>query len=244
MANKTGISWTDSTINFWTGCSKVSEGCKYCYMFRDGERKGLNPTNVIKTTKMFYKALDWKRPRKIFTCSWSDFFIKEADEWRDDAWKVIKEANWHTWQILTKRSERIIDCLPSDWGDGYDNVWLGVSVENNARKYRIDELRAIPAKLKWVSFEPLVGKITNLDLAEIDWVVIGGESGEETGKYRYREAKTEWFNDIIDACNKYDVKIFVKQMGSYISKKMEMSDSAGTSVNEFPAELRLRDFPT
>lgn len=120
---------------------------------------------------------------------------------------------------------------------------MGVSVENDARKYRLDDLRNTPAKLKWISFEPLVGKISNLDLTGIDWAVIGGESGEDEGKYKYREAELDWFYEIMNACNKYGTKIYIKQMGSFIAKKVGMSDFAGKKMSEFPIDLRLQEFP-
>src|SRR5688500_2786405 len=125
---KTKIQWTDATVNFWTGCTKVSDGCKFCYMYRDKERLRKDPKTVLRTSdEIFYKALKWKDAKRIFTCSWSDFFIKDADEWRKDAWDVIRKTQHHQWQILTKRPERIKECLPEDWGGGWDNVWLGVS---------------------------------------------------------------------------------------------------------------------
>ena len=149
----TKIQWTDATVNFWTGCKKVSAGCKFCYMYRDKERYGLDPSAVVRTApKTFNAALKWKEPKLIFTCSWSDFFIQEADEWRADAWDIIRKTPHHTWQILTKRPERIADCLPPDWGDGWDNVWIGVSVEDEKTfDLRIPILTAIKAKVRFVS---------------------------------------------------------------------------------------------
>ncbi len=126
---KTVIGWTNYTHNFWTGCQKVSTGCKFCYMHRMLEGKGKNPNRVVKANnKSFAAPFFDKKPKMIFTCSMSDFFIEEADLWRIDAWRIIKETPWHTWQILTKRPERIRECLPDDWGEnGYPNVWLGVT---------------------------------------------------------------------------------------------------------------------
>jgi len=154
MAQTTGISWTDATWNPWHGCRKISAGCKYCYMFRDKERYGQDPTVVMRSKSNFNDPLKWamdteqigflpgkdKEPSafvgmKIFTCSWSDFFIQEADEWRADAWNIIRDTPEFTYQILTKRPERIMECLPPDWGRGYENVWLGVSVEDKEKLF-------------------------------------------------------------------------------------------------------------
>lgn len=118
MAKDTKIEWSNSTQNFWIGCEKVSEACKFCYMFRDLNRyKQFDPKGYTRVSdKTFYQALKWKDSRRIFTCSWSDFFLEAADADRPDAWRVIKDTPWHTWLILTKRPERILDNLPSDWG--------------------------------------------------------------------------------------------------------------------------------
>jgi len=116
---QTNIQWTDSTVNFWTGCKKVSEGCKYCYMYRIKDRQGKIGSFVKRVSDYsFYEPLSWEEPMLIFTCSMSDFFIEEADPWRKDAWDVIRKTPQHKWQILTKRPERIKDCLPDDWGNG------------------------------------------------------------------------------------------------------------------------------
>ena len=121
---KSFIQWTDNTVNFWSGCQKVSEGCKFCYMYRLKDQNGQSGSVVRRSSDAkFYEALYWKEPTMIFTCSMSDFFIEEADEWREDAWDVIRRTPQHKWQILTKRPERIKECLPADWGEGWDNVW-------------------------------------------------------------------------------------------------------------------------
>lgn len=117
---KSNIQWTESTHNFWSGCTKVSDGCKFCYMHRIKEGKGENGSTVTRASdKYFYAPYFDKEPKLIFTCSMSDFFIEQADSWRERAWATIKNTPWHTWQILTKRPERIKQCLPADWGDGY-----------------------------------------------------------------------------------------------------------------------------
>ncbi len=158
MAETSNIEWTQASWNPWHGCHKKSPGCKNCYMFRDKLRYGQNPNVVVRSKTTFYDPLKWKEPRMVFTCSWSDFFIKEADAWRDEAWQIIRDTP-HTYQILTKEPERIGDCLPSDWGEGYPNVWLGTSVENEDYLWRIDELLKHNAKVHWLSLEPLLSSI-------------------------------------------------------------------------------------
>lgn len=122
MSKSSFIEWTQATWNPWHGCIKVSEGCRYCYMYRDKTRYGQNPKIISKSKTTFDDPLKWAEPQLIFTCSWSDWFIDAADDWRDEAWEIIRKSPHHTFQILTKRPERIADHLPSDWGAGWDNV--------------------------------------------------------------------------------------------------------------------------
>jgi protein gp37 len=245
---ETKIQWTDATVNFWTGCQKVSAGCKYCYMYRDKERYGKNPTAVLRTApSTFNQAFKWVEPKKIFTCSWSDFFIENADNWRNDAWNVIRKTPQHKWQILTKRPERILQCLPDDWGDGWDNVWLGTSIENQDYIHRAYELAAIPAKTRFISAEPLIGNINfTIDKALLEsyhWCIIGGESGNEIGKYQYRECKQEWIEKIITDLSDTDTPVFVKQMGTHLAKAMKLKDRHGGDIYEWPKYLQVRNFP-
>ena len=241
------IGWTEHTINFHEGCEMVSDGCTNCYMFRDMTRYGKNP-NVVRRTAdaTFYKALKWTESALIFTCSWSDFFIEQADEWRADAWEVIKQTPHHQWQILTKRSHRIKECLPDDWNDGYDNVWLGVSVENYKKRAvkRIEELRAIPAKVHFLSLEPLLSPLNNLDLRGMEWVILGGESGNNTGRYQYRPSKLAWFESIIAQANDQKVPVYVKQLGTYLAKQLGGTNRHGTLFEDFPLSIRVQDYPT
>lgn len=191
-------------------------------------------------------------PRLIFTCSWSDFFIKEADPWRNDAWEVIRNTPEHQWQILTKRIERVPKCLPEDWGEGFPNVWLGVSVENQDYVDRIEELAKIPAKIRFISFEPLLGPIDLRPLAEagimerIHWGILGGESGNDTGKYRYRPCEIEWMEDLADQLKTHGIKVFVKQLGTYQAKRLGLRDRMGSNLQEWPPSLnslKIQEFP-
>ena len=267
MAENTKIQWTTHSVNFWTGCEKVSDGCKYCYMYRDKERYGLNPTDVVKVkqatiNKVLKKAVEGD---KIFTCSWSDFFIKEADEWRDWAWDIIRSRPDLKWQILTKRPERISECLPDDWGTGWDNVWIGVSVENELSMNRIQYLFHSQIKVKFLSVEPIIKKIDLTDaqygnrlwnplsgivdgepsynIGKLDWVIVGGESGNDNGKYKYRPSELIWYKDIVEKCVENGVPVFMKQLGTHLSKHLGLKDRHGGNINEFPEYLKIRQFP-
>lgn len=247
MGKNSSIQWTDHTWNPWHGCVKVSDGCKYCYMYRDKERYGQDPTKVIRSAKStFNKPMFWKDPTLVFTCSWSDFFIEDADQWRKDAWDIIKATPHLTYQILTKRPERILECLPDDWGVGYDNVWIGVSCENQEMfDLRVPILKTIPAKVLFISFEPLIGpiEISGADISGIGWAIVGGESGNENGKYKYRKCEISWISSILTMCVMYNVPVFMKQMGTYLAKEMKMKDRAG-DVEELDYEFfKMRDFP-
>lgn len=209
---KTTISWTDYSWNPWRGCHKVSQGCKNCYMFREQKRYGNDPNVVIRSKTTFKDPLKWKDPAMVFTCSWSDFFIEEADEWRDEAWEIIRRTPHLTYQILTKRPENILSRLPDDWGDGWANVWLGVSAEDqeNANR-RIPLLIQIPATIHFVSCEPLLGSIDlNSTMGQMEasrfWTIVGGESGPN-----FRSLKIEWVRDIFEQCQEHAMPLFVKQ---------------------------------
>lgn len=235
------------------GCSKVSSGCVNCYMFRDAERYGRDPNQVQRVSdKTFYQALKWKDPRMIFCNSWSDYFHSEADEWRDDAWGVIKQTQQHHWQVLTKRIERVKYHLPLDWDNGYPNVWLGVSVENQFCLDRVEELARIPAWTRFISFEPLLGSIDLSSLADqgvmsqIHWAIVGAESGNETGKYLYRPCEIQWMEDLVDQLQKLGIKVFVKQLGTYQAKKLGLRDRMGATLEQWPSSLnhlKIQEFP-
>jgi protein gp37 len=164
MGDTTSISWSNATWNPWHGCAKVSAGCKNCYMFREKKQYGQDPTLVVRSKTKFDDPLKWvsrgRAPKYCFTCSWSDFFIAQADPWRSEAWDIIRQTPEITYQILTKRPERISMGLPDDWGAGYPNVWLGVSCENQQTvDERIPLLIDTPAAVRFISAEPLLGPI-------------------------------------------------------------------------------------
>lgn len=235
MGATSAIEWTDSTWNPWYGCLKVSPGCAKCYMYRDQERYGRDPRAVTRAKDAtFYAPLKWREPVKIFTCSWSDFFIEEADEWREEAWNVIRNTPHHTYQILTKRPERIADTLPADWGEGYPNVWLGVSVENQDYIHRVDTLVRTRAKVRFVSYEPALGPIYFHHIAgiyNVNWLISGGESGP-----KYRKANPEWFRIAKRQCDVHKIAYFHKQNGG--ARKIDGAwggrELDGQIYHEFP----------
>lgn len=243
MGEKSAIQWTENTWNPWHGCTKVSEGCKYCYMYRDKERYGQDPTTVMRSKTNFNAPLKWKDPTLIFTCSWSDWFIEDADEWRKEAWEIIKKTPQHTYQILTKRPERILQCLPDDWGEGYPNVWLGVSVENQKAVKRVGELVKVPAIVRFISAEPLL-ELVDLDLLDsIHWVIVGGESGNSTGKYKFRKCSLGMIAYILMQCQDSNVPVFIKQLGTWLSTDLKLKDHHGGDMSEWPKDYQIRQMP-
>lgn len=225
-------------------------------MYRDKERWNQDGSKIYRSAPAtFNKPLHYKEPALVFTCSWSDWFIQEADEWRGEAWEIIKKTPHLTYQILTKRPERIKQCLPPDWGTGYPNVWLGVSAENQEMlDLRVPILEEIPAAVRFVSIEPLIGRIwdfarlapypkNGVDFFPIHWAIIGGESGNANGKYGYRDCETDWIETIMQACEYYKIPVFVKQLGTFLAKWNEYKDPHGGDIAEWPKHLQVRQSP-
>lgn len=241
MSTSTGIEWTDYTWNPWHGCHKVSQGCKFCYMFRDKKRYGQDPNVVTRSKTLFNAPLKWpKEPKLCFTCSWSDWFIEEADAWRNEAYGVILATPHITYQILTKRIERARVWFPNPFPA---NIWLGVSVENREALERIDTLRETPAAVRFLSLEPLIEDLGVLNLESIDWVIVGGESGPAA-----RPFSIDWARDIIAQCKAAGVPCFVKQMGSnavdFLGKMNgAMFDRKGGTPSQWPIDVQVRQFP-
>ncbi len=184
-------------------------------MFRDQVKYGHDPTEIRRTSdQTFYAPLRRKQPHIIFTCSWSDFFIEEGDQWRDDVWEVIRRTPRHIYQVLTKRPERIRECLPPDWGAGWPHVWLGVTTENQkAAERRIPLLLEIPAAKRWICAEPLLGPLQIRRYLTIDspaaglhWVITGAETGPEA-----RIMDEDWVRSLRDQCAAAGVPLWYKQ---------------------------------
>ena len=234
MGERTEIAWTDHTWNPWQGCHKVSEACANCYMYRDKKRYGQDASTVVRSRPGTFKApLKWREPARVFTCSWSDFFIEEADEWRDDAWEIIRQTPHLTYQILTKRIERADECLPADWP--LPNVWLGTSIESDRYSFRADHLRRTPAAVRFISAEPLLGPLPSLDLTGIDWLIVGGESGPGS-----RPMHADWARDLRDRCEGTDTAFHFKQWGEHDGTSVRVGKHAagreldGRTWDEFP----------
>jgi protein gp37 len=212
MGKITGVSWADSTWNPWIGCRKISPGCGNCYMFREQERYGSDPNFVHATSvHTFNTPLRMKEPKRIFACSWSDFFIEEADLWRDEAWDIIRKTPQHKYQLLTKRPENILDRLPDDWNYGWDNVMLLVTGENQIlMESRMSILDEIPTKHTGLSIEPILGEIDFIDPLVLypDWVIAGGESG---AKDKVRMDNLDWYRYLRDQCQEAGIPFFLKQ---------------------------------
>lgn len=235
MGAKTGIAWTDATWSPWRGCTKVSEGCDHCYMYREQKRYGMEPSEVVRASKRTFNLPKRLKPgTKVFVCSWSDFFHQVADHWRQEAWDLIRARPDLTFQLCTKRPGRmqIGGVLPDDWGDGWPNVWLGVTVENHLRSNRVHMLFQTPAALYFASVEPMLTPIdfSPVDLARLDWVIVGGESGPDA-----RPMFECWAEDLLDQCYNAGVAFFMKQLGGWPDKRDKMAD--------FPDSLRVREFP-
>lgn len=263
MGDNTSISWTQRTWNPWRGCDKVSPGCAHCYMFTDQRRYGRDPSVVERCAPAtFNRPLSkaWDEPGLVFTCSWSDWFHEDADAWRDEAWEIIRRTPHLTYQILTKRPERIAAHLPSWWGDADDeapdNVWLGVTIENRRFVDRADMLRAVPAAVRFISAEPLLGPLVTrpfspgwptgwadgytgyeLDLHDIDWLIIGGESGP-----RCRRFDEQWARDLIERAQPSRTAVHVKQMGAVWARQHGVKGKA-ENPDEWPPDLRVREWP-
>ncbi|WP_242083173.1 DUF5131 family protein [Aestuariivivens sediminis] len=239
---KSKIQWTKFTWNPWQGCRKVSPGCKYCYMYREKAIYGQNAKTVVRSKTVFNAPLKLKNGELIFTCSWSDWFIEDADEWRDEAWEIIKSTPHHTYQILTKRPERIKENLP-EYFDELDNVWLGVSIESEDQMGRLEYLTDLSC-ITFASFEPLLGPIKwDERMDGLDWCIIGGESGNDNGKYLYRKMELDWALHLVEGAKSSGVPCFVKQLGTYQYKQLSLKDRHGGNLEEFPEGFKVREYP-
>lgn len=210
----TTIEWTEVTWNPVTGCSKVSPGCINCYAERMAKRlQAMGQPNyrdgfALRThDHMLQLPLKWLKPRMVFVNSMGDLFHEKVpDTFIRRVFQVMESTSRHTYQILTKRAERLSEAAPHlSWPQ---NVWMGVTVEDNAHLWRVGHLRQVPSAVKFLSLEPLLGPMPDLDLSEIDWVIVGGESGPGA-----RPMHRDWVIDIRDACIRESVPFFFKQWG-------------------------------
>jgi len=234
MGQKSTIEWTGSTWNPVTGCVKISPGCMHCYAERMAKRlQAMGQPNYAKGFKlaMHEHALElplkWKKAETIFVNSMSDLFLKDVPAaFITRVFDIMNRAHWHTFQVLTKRADRLLELsrkLP--WAS---NIWMGVTVENNDYAHRIDCLRDTGAYVKFLSIEPLLGPIPNMNLGGIDWVIVGGESGPGA-----RLMDSSWVIDIRDQCRKASVPFFFKQWGG-VRKKIAGRLLEGRTWDEMP----------
>jgi len=219
LGDKSSIEWTDATWNPVTGCTKVSPGCKHCYAERlaarlqaMGNPRYRNGFAVTLHPDQLTLPLRWAQPRRIFVNSMSDLFHEAIPEhFIHQAFEIMAKADWHIFQILTKRAETLVRLAPKlPWPP---NVWQGVSVENARYTWRIRDLQQVPATIRFVSVEPLLGPITRLPLDGIHWVIVGGESGPH-----HRPPDVAWIRDIRDQCVAARVPFFFKQWGGRTQK--------------------------
>jgi len=243
MANRSDIEWTESTWNPLTGCTKISPGCKHCYAERMARRlKAMGQPNYANGFKLtmhehlLERPLEWIRPHMIFVSSMSDLFHEDVPlDFIQKVFDVMRRASWHTFQVLTKRSNRLLDLSQViDWPT---NVWMGVSVENSNYTFRIDHLRQTDAHIKFLSLEPLLGPLPDLDLHDIDWVIVGGESGPGA-----RPIREEWVIDIRDQCLTSNVPFFFKQWGG-VRRKRNGRMLRGRTWDEIPGKATMMPLP-
>jgi len=234
MAINSDIEWTNATWNPITGCTKISPGCMNCYAERMSKRlQAMGSKNYLKGFKLsfhresFTIPLNWKKPQIIFVNSMSDIFHKDVpDSIILELIEFMRNTNWHIYQLLTKRAERLeILSKKINWPE---NVWMGVSVENQDYVYRIEHLKKTNARIKFISFEPLLGPIRKINLHGIDWVIVGGESGPGA-----RPIQEDWILDIKQKCIKTKIPFFFKQWGG-VRKKETGRMLQGKIWNEWP----------
>jgi len=243
MAKGTGIEWTESTWNPVTGCSKVGPGCKYCYAERMswrlqamGQANYVNGFELTLQPHMLELPLTWKKPQTIFVNSMSDLFHEHVPlAYIRRVFDVMTRAHWHRFQVLTKRAARLAELSPKlVWAP---NIWMGVSVESDWCRSRIDDLRFTEAHLKFLSLEPLLGPLHDLDVNGIDWVIVGGESGPKA-----RPMDSAWVTDLRDQCLHAKVPFFFKQWGG-TNKKKAGRLLEGRKWDQIPPEPGVRPRP-
>ncbi len=263
MSKISNIQWTDATFNTTIGCTQYDTLCKNCYAerldvrFNSGNSHwGINAERKTMSESYWKQPLSWNRKAfkenkrtKVFCASmgdWAEDNEVVAGE-RIKLFELIKKTPNLDWQLLTKRFDKVKGYLPNDWNHGYDNVWLGLSLgtQELANKY-LDEFLKNKSKITFLSIEPLLEEVDLsrwLITGKIHQVLVGGESGNSTGKHKFRECKLEWIEKIVNDCQKYNVPVFVKQLGTFLSKELKLTDRHGGNMDEFPEHLRIRGFP-
>jgi len=220
MALSSKIEWTEATWNPVTGCTPISDGCKNCYarrmalrLQRMGNKRYSNGFQITLHYDLLSHPLKWKSPKMIFVNSMSDLFHEDVPiAFIKTIFKTIKNAHWHTFQVLTKRAKRLSDLSSElEWPK---NLWIGVTIESGKYSFRADLLRKVPAHVRFISFEPLIGPVNDIDFTGINWAIVGGESGPGC-----RIIKKEWVKEILSICRRQNVHFFFKQWGGVNKKK-------------------------
>lgn len=252
MAESTPIAWTDHTFNPWMGCTKVSAGCNNCYAEKlTLNRMGLDlwgPSRTRQVTKQpWINVRRWNRAaaldgvrRRVFCASLCDVFEDQviANQTRPALWDLIRECTALDWQVLTKRPERIADNLPADWGsEGWQHVWLGTSIEDMRVSERADHLRRVPAVVRFISYEPALGPLDDLNLQGIDWVIYGGESGPG-----YRPEDKNWARVMRRKCSDASIAFLHKQSAGYRTETGIELD--GQIIREYPVPRKVAEQAT
>jgi protein gp37 len=242
MGDKSAIEWTNATWNPTTGCTKVSPGCKNCYAEKLAERlrrmnrpKYRNGFSFTIHENSLELPLQWRKPRRIFVNSMSDLFHEEMrEEYLRKCFAIMEQADWHIYQILTKRPHRMLE-FSRKYGRIPDHIWMGTSVESWPFMSRIDLLRKVPARIRFVSFEPLIESVRPpVDLSGIEWAIVGGESGPN-----FRPVKVKWVREIRDECLRQGVAFFFKQFGG-LRPKSGGRVLDGQIWNEYPVSRSSR----
>ena len=237
MSVSSKIEWTEATWNPITGCTKCSAGCEHCYAATLAKRlkamgnvRYKNGFDVTIHRDLFSRPLEWKKSKMIFVNSMSDIFHEKISD--DDIlqlFEVMNKANWHTFQVLTKRPDRLIDLSPKiTWTP---NIWMGVTVENSRALERVEKLKRCGARIKFVSAEPLLESISHIDLYGIDWLIVGGESGAGC-----RPLKKEWVVELRDIAKKSNTPFFFKQWGGFHHSQAG-SELDGVEYKEYPRKI-------
>lgn len=243
MADKTGISWTDHTFNPWWGCTKVSPACTNCYAETMSLRWGHDIWGLRKPRRELSED-NWKKPFKwneaakktgkrhrVFCgsmCDWAEDH-DQLSELRKSLWNVIRATPNLDWLMLTKRAENILKMLPADWSNGWQHVWLGTTIESNEWVWRADELRAVPAAIRFISYEPALGPLDKLTLEGLHWIIYGGESAT---KKKLRRDEDQWARDTKARCEEAGMRFFYKQNSATPGKHIEQLD--GEIYHDWP----------
>jgi len=251
---ETKISWAHATWNPWSGCDWVSRECDGCYAKAQLELHGRNfsvlaPTQTFRTPYLLNAEAEGQNKQAIcFVCSLSDFFHLKADHWRDEAWQIIKDCKHVNFMLLTKRPERIAECLPDDWAnqEQYKNVWLGTTCGVRTSFDRLEILRSIPCSLRFLSIEPLMESIADIDLTGIGWVAVGGMSGRLN---QARHLQLQWAAEVHDLCKEKGIPFLFKQSSNLQPEhginglSLYLAEREGNQAAPETVPL-LRSFPT